>query len=265
MNPRTDADTETSQRPGAAPEAVASASAAAPAPAIPARSSAFGRIRVGMFDSGIGGISVAKAFLRLRPEAEVRYVADWEYCPYGTKDPAVILDRARALTAQLLAQGCQVIVLACNTASAVALATLRAEHPGVPFVGMEPAIKPAAAQSRTGVVGILATGPTLHGDLLRHTAERHARGVRIHAAEGEGFVALAESGDWDSAAAVATARRVLEPLLSAQCDPIVLGCTHYPLLLPALRKAAPEARFLDPCPAVARRIAFLCDRVAGGS
>lgn len=214
---------------------------------------------VGFFDSGVGGLSVARAFLRLRPAARVLYTADWAFCPYGARPDAEILGRSREIVRGLLALGARLVVVACNSASAVALETLRAEHPGVPFVGMEPAVKPAAALSRTGAVGILATAHTLRGRLFRETAARFASGVRVVPAVGEGFVELAESGDLASDAARRTATRVLAPLLEARCDPIVLGCTHYPFLLPLLREVAPGVRFLDPSEAVARRAAALYD------
>lgn len=214
---------------------------------------------VGFFDSGVGGLSVARAFLRLRPAARVLYTADWAFCPYGARPDAEILGRSREIVRGLLALGARLVVVACNSASAVALEALRAEHPGVPFVGMEPAVKPAAALSRTGAVGILATAHTLRGRLFRETAARFASGVRVVPAVGEGFVDLAESGDLSSDAARRTAARVLAPLLEARCDPIVLGCTHYPFLLPLLREVAPGVRFLDPSEAVARRAAALYD------
>ena len=226
------------------------ASAAAPAAPTPA---------VGCFDSGVGGLSVARAFLRLRPAARVLYTADWTFCPCGARPDEEIRARSREIVRGLLGLGARLVVVACNSASAVALETLRAENPGVPFVGMEPAVKPAAALSRTGAVGILATAHTRRGRLFRETSARFASGVRVVPAVGEGFVELVESGDLASPAARATVERVLAPLLAARCDPIVLGCTHYPFLLPLLRAAAPGTTFLDPSEAVARRAAALYD------
>ena len=156
-------------------------SAASAAPAAP-------KPAVGFFDSGMGGLSVARAFLRLRPAARVLYTADWAFCPYGARPDAEILARSREVLAGLVALGARLVVVACNSASAVALETLRAEHPDVPFVGMEPAVKPAAALSRTGAVGILATAHTLRGRLFRETSARFASGVRVVPAVGEGFV-----------------------------------------------------------------------------
>jgi glutamate racemase len=231
---------------------VAGSAASAAAPAAP-------KPAVGFFDSGVGGLSVARAFLRLRPAARVLYTADWAFCPYGARPDAEILARAREVLAGLVALGARLAVVACNSASAVALEALRAENPGLPIVGMEPAVKPAAALSRTGAVGILATAHTLRGRLFRETSARFAAGVRVVPAVGEGFVELVESGDLSSPAARATVERVLAPLLAANCDPIVLGCTHYPFLLPLLRAAAPGTTFLDPSEAVARRAAALYD------
>jgi len=218
----------------------------------------------GFLDSGVGGLSVARAFLRLRPSARVLYTADWAFCPYGERPDEVVRDRARRLADDLVALGCRLLVVACNSASAVALDALRADHPDIPVVGMEPAVKPAAALSRTGAVGILATAHTLRGRLFRETSARFASGVRVVPAVGEGFVELVESGDLSSPAARAAVSRVLAPLLAARCDPIVLGCTHYPFLLPLLRELAPGVRFLDPSDAVARRAAALYDRIPRG-
>ena len=218
----------------------------------------------GFLDSGVGGLSVARAFLRLRPSARVLYTADWAFCPYGERPDKVVRDRVRRLADDLVALGCRLLVVACNSASAVALDALRADHPDIPVVGMEPAVKPAAALSRTGAVGILATAHTLRGRLFRETSARFASGVRVVPAVGEGFVELVESGDLSSPAARAAVSRVLAPLLAARCDPIVLGCTHYPFLLPLLRELAPGVRFLDPSDAVARRAAALYDRLPRG-
>lgn len=217
--------------------------------------------RVGFFDSGIGGVSVAKAFLALRPDADVLYTADWTYCPYGTRAESEVMERAYTLTKKFVRQGCRIVVLACNTASAVALQKLRAMFPDIRFVGMEPAVKPAAEQSRTGVIGVLATGPTLRGRLLSKTASRYANHVRILRAEGKGLVELVESGKIDTPEAEQTVRRILEPMLEAGCDVIVLGCTHFPFLMPVFRRIAPDVLFLDPANAVARRVATLYDEL----
>ena len=214
---------------------------------------------IGFFDSGMGGLGVARAFLSLRPAARVFYLADWEHCPYGGRDDAEIRSCAFRNADSLVALGARIVVLACNSASAVALDALRRERPGTQFVGMEPAIKPAAAMTRTGAVGVLATAHTLSGRLFRETALRHAAGVRLVPSVGEGFGELAEAGAPDGPESRAIVRRALAPLLASGCDVVVLGCTHYPLLLPLLRAEAPGVRFLDPALAVARRAAALWD------
>ena len=217
---------------------------------------------VGFFDSGVGGVSVARAFLRLRPGASVRYVADWEHCPYGALSDEEVRARALAISRSLVSAGCNPVVVACNTASAVALADLRAAFPATSFVGMEPAIKPAAALSENGVVGVLATSHTLRGDLFRRTCGKFASSLRVVLAEGEGFVELVESGELESPRALAAVSRALAPLLDAGCDTVALACTHYPALLPLMRRVAPSVRFLDPAEAVAARAAAVWDKIA---
>jgi glutamate racemase len=209
--------------------------------------------RVGFFDSGIGGVSVVLEFVRLRPDAEVYYLADWEYCPYGDKTPEIILARAHWLTRKLLDQGCRLIVVACNTATAVAIDSLRAAY-DVPLVGMEPAVKPAALHSKSGVVGILATASTFHGRLYRETSARFSSGVRIVTATGDGFVELVENGDIDSVHARHVVSGVLKPMLAEGVDHIVLGCTHYPFLKSVIQEiAGPDVTVVDPSLPVARR------------
>lgn len=218
--------------------------------------------RVGFFDSGVGGVSVVHEFMRLRPDAEVYYIADWEYCPYGDKTPDVILGRAHCLTRKLLALGCRLIVVACNTATAVAIDSLRATY-AVPFVGMEPAVKPAALHSKSGVVGILATASTFQGRLFRETSARFSGEVRIVTATGDGFVELVESGDVGSDHARDVVSGVLKPLLAAGVDHIVLGCTHYPFLKTVIQDiAGPGVAVVDPSLPVAKRAVDLLDRLA---
>lgn len=218
-------------------------------------------IRIGFFDSGIGGVSVVLEFMRLRPDVDVYYIADWEHCPYGDKTPEVILGRAHWMTQKLLASGCRLIVVACNTATAVAIDSLRATYP-VPFVGMEPAIKPAALHSKTGVVGILATAGTFHGRLYRETSARFSGAVRIVTAIGTGFVELVENGDFDSDHTREVVSGVLSPMLAEGVDHIVLGCTHYPFLKAVIQDiAGPEVTVVDPSLPVARRACDLLDRL----
>lgn len=211
--------------------------------------------KVGFFDSGVGGLSVASAFQRLCPEAEIYYIADWTYCPYGDKPIELIQARARANTLALLEQGCTTIVVACNTATAAAIDVLRKEFPDVGFVGMEPAIKPAALKTTTGVVGVLATKGTFKGRLFHETCAKHASGIEVLEAIGEGFVELVEQGKQDTAEARKCVARVVQPLLDKGADCLVLGCTHYPFLKATIQQVAgPDVTIIDPSDAVAQQI-----------
>ena len=191
---------------------------------------------IGIFDSGSGGLSVYREIVKLLPYERYVYFADNAHCPYGEKSAAYIQDRARAITEILLGMGADIIVVACNTATAAAIATLRAEYPNVSFVGMEPAVKPAALGTKTGVIGVLATAGTLKGSKYLKTKGQFEDDVRIVEHVGEGFVELVENGILSGPEAEETVRRSLQPLLDAGADRIVLGCTHYPLIADRIRK-----------------------------
>lgn len=214
---------------------------------------------IGIFDSGVGGLSVFREIRKVLPEQSYVYYSDNAHCPYGEKGREYIIDRARAITRFLIDKGCEIIVVACNTATAAAISTLREEFP-VKFIGMEPAIKPAAQSTRTGVVGVLATAGTLKATKYLDTREKWARNVRIAEHIGQGFVELVESGKVSGPEAEATVRTSLMPLLESGADTIVLGCTHYPFLIDTISKIAdkefPErkVRVIDPAPAVARHL-----------
>ncbi len=217
---------------------------------------------VGFFDSGIGGRCILDAFRRLCPDERTVYVADTAYCPYGNRPPAEIAERSRTISADLIKQGCEVVVVACNTATAAAIDVLRREWPDVPFVGMEPAIKPAALGSRTGVVGVLATRGTFSGRLYRKTSERVSGAVRIIETVADELVLLVERGDTCSAEAEDAVRARIEPLIESGADRIVLGCTHFPHLKGLMEKvAAGRAEIVDPSDAVARRIRAVLSEV----
>lgn len=238
-------------------------------------------IKIGVFDSGEGGLSVLKEITRLLPEAEYIYYSDNAHCPYGEKSPEYIQDRARAITETLLKEGTDVIVVACNTATAAAISVLRSEysdassqevrdrvqkltggrHDHICFIGMEPAVKPAALGTRTGVVGVLATAGTLKGSKYLKTKESVDDQVNVFEHVGRGFVELVEEGRLSGSEAEDVVKASLGPLLSAGADIIVLGCTHYPFLLPVLQKVAgPDIRFIDPAPAVARQLVHVLER-----
>lgn len=210
---------------------------------------------VGFFDSGIGGRCILDAFRRLCPDEPTVYFADTENCPYGNKPAEEIVERSRAISATLIGRGCDVVVVACNTATAAAIDVLRREWPHVPFVGMEPAVKPAALGSRTGVVGVLATRGTFNGRLYRQTSARVAGAVKIIETVADELVLLVEKGETAGPRAEAAVRARIEPLIEAGADRIVLGCTHFPHLKPLMEKVAGNrAVIVDPSDAVARRI-----------
>ena len=199
-------------------------------------------------------MSVFKEIVRLLPEEKYVYFSDNAHCPYGEKTVGYIRKRARAITDTLLGKGCGIIVVACNTATAAAIRTLRAEYTETPFIGMEPAVKPAALGTKTGVIGVLATAGTLKGSKYLNTRGLYEDDVRIVEHVGEGFVELVERGVFTGPEAEETVRRSLQPLLDEGADTIVLGCTHYPFLLETIQAVAgEEVRIIDPAPAVARQ------------
>ena len=209
---------------------------------------------IGVFDSGSGGLSVLKEIVRLLPDETYVYFADNAFCPYGEKTVEAIQARAHAITDRLLAEGAKIIVVACNTATAAAIADLRASYPDIPFIGMEPAVKPAAIGTRTGVIGVLATAGTLKGSKYLNTKGRFEDDVKIVEHVGEGFVELVEAGDLDSPKAEVVVRESVTPLLAECADTIVLGCTHYPFLAPVIQRVAGnDVTLIDPAPAVARQ------------
>ena len=218
---------------------------------------------IGIFDSGVGGLSVFREIRKVLPSQSYAYYSDNAHCPYGEKSKEYIIDRARAITSELISLGSEIVVVACNTATAAAISTLRDEFP-VKFIGMEPAVKPAAAITKTGVVGVLATAGTLKATKYIDTREKWTQNVRIVEHVGEGFVELVENGDTDSSEAFEVVERSLRPLLEAGADTVVLGCTHYPFLADTIKKVAAayhadsnldsEFHLIDPAPAVARHL-----------
>ena len=217
---------------------------------------------VGFFDSGVGGRCVLDAFRRLCPDEPAVYVADSENCPYGNKPPEEIVRLSKRIAADLIGRGCEVVVVACNTATAAAIDELRSEWPDVPFVGMEPAVKPAALGSKSGVVGVLATRGTFNGRLYRETSSKVSDTVRIIECIADEFVDLVERGVVSGAEAEEAVRSRIEPLIAAGADRIVLGCTHFPHLKHLMENVADgRAEIVDPSDAVARRIVEVLDGV----
>lgn len=208
---------------------------------------------IGVFDSGVGGLSVLRELRKVLPNERYVYYSDNAHCPYGEKSREYIIDRAEAICSLLRSKGCSIIVIACNTATAAAVAHLRQAYPDFPFVGMEPAIKPAAQISKTRVIGTLATAGTLKGEKYAVAVGKLPADIKVVEHVGEGFVELVERGRFDGPEVEKIVSRSLNPLLEAGADVIVLGCTHYPFLKDVIsRLAGPGVTVLDPAPAVAR-------------
>ena len=209
---------------------------------------------IGIFDSGVGGLSVFREIRKVLPEQSYIYYADNAHCPYGEKTKEFIIRRAREITRMLLSEGADIIVVACNTATAAAISTLREEFP-VPFIGMEPAVKPAAQATRSGVVGVLATAGTLKATKYIDTRAKWARDVKIVEHIGQGFVELVEKGNVSGPEAESIVEKSVRPLIEAGADTIVLGCTHYPFLADTISKVAGvPVTLIDPAPAVAKHL-----------
>ena len=210
---------------------------------------------IGVFDSGVGGLTILRAVREALPCENLVYVADAAHVPYGEKSPQQIRDRAMAIGGFLIGQSVKVIVVACNTATAAAIDQLR-ERLSVPIVGVEPAVKPAVAATRSGVVGVLATPATLASERYRGLIERFAAGVRIVAQPCAGLAEHIERGDLDGEHTEQMLRGFVEPLLAAQADVIVLGCTHFPLVAHIIQRiAGPGVAVIENGTAVAKEVA----------
>lgn len=209
---------------------------------------------IGVFDSGLGGLSVWLELDAMIPAEKVLYIADSAYVPYGTRSPEEIRARSIAVSKFLIDRGVKLVVVACNTASAIAIDDLRATFPDTQFVGLEPAVKPAVGMSLTGRVGVLATPRTVSGDRLRVLIEHWADGVKVHSIAGNGMVELVEAGKLSGEQVDTVLRPILDPLLDLQVDVLVLGCTHYPFLRDAIQRyVGPDVRVIDSGEAIARR------------
>ena len=208
---------------------------------------------IGIFDSGVGGTSIWKEINALLPYENTIYLADSKNAPYGEKSREEIVQLSVKNTEFLLQKGCKIIVVACNTATTNAIAGLRKNYK-VPFMGIEPAIKPAALRSKSKTVGILATKGTLSSSLFNSTSENHAHGIRIIEQVGTGLVTLIEQGKTDTEELEELLREFLKPMLNQGIDSLVLGCTHYSYLIPVLTKLLPEnVKIIDSGDAVARQ------------
>lgn len=215
---------------------------------------------IGIFDSGLGGISVWQALHDALPNESLIYLGDGARCPYGTRSRQEVRDFTFEAVERLLTEGCKMIVVACNTATAVAIKELRESYPNIPFVGLEPAVKPAALTTKSGVIGVLATKRSLEGDHFRRAEEKYGSEVRILKAVGEGFVEAVENNLEHTTETEDMVRRVVEPLVAQGVDKLVLGCTHYPFLRSVIERVAGDGvEIIDSSEAVARRVANLLD------
>ncbi|MCW5516129.1 glutamate racemase [Muriicola sp. Z0-33] len=208
---------------------------------------------IGIFDSGVGGTSIWREINRLLPSENSIYLADSKNAPYGEKSASEIIQLSAKNADLLIEKGCKLIVVACNTATTNAIDYLRENYP-LPFIGIEPAIKPAALNSKSKTIGVLATKGTLTSELFSKTAKDHAANIKVVEQEGKGLVSLIESGAINDKATEDILKSYLKPMIAADIDHLVLGCTHYPYLIPILRKLLPEqVRIIDCGEAVARQ------------
>jgi glutamate racemase len=210
---------------------------------------------LGIFDSGLGGLSVYQEVRLRMPHADILYYADSAHVPYGSKPPEFIQERSLAITQLLRERGCCAVVVACNTATAAAATLLRERFPQLPIIGMEPAVKPAVAATRSGIVGVLATVGTLQSARFAALLEKYSSQHTVITQAGTGLVECVERGDFQSQQVRGLLEKYLGALLAQGADVIVLGCTHYPFLRPLVQEiVGPEVRVIDTGAAVALRL-----------
>ncbi len=210
------------------------------------------RPKVGVFDSGVGGLSVWRELLKELPNCNYEYFSDNAFCPYGPREQGEILERVCKAVDFLIKKEVSIIVIACNTATSAAIDFLRNNY-SLPFIGMEPAVKPAAIHSKTGVIGVLATKATLQGRLYNNTLENYASDTFVVEKVGAGLVEAVESDRINATETKELLRSYIEPMIDAGVDHIVLGCTHYPFLTEEIRKITDyKVTIIDPAPAVAK-------------
>lgn len=210
---------------------------------------------IGVFDSGVGGLSVLRQIRLQLPSEDLIYVADSGFAPYGDKPAALVQARADYILQRLQQAGCKAVVVACNTVTGLSISALREQFSGLPLVAIEPAVKPAAALTRSGVVGVLATRNTVDSPGLARLIAKYANGVQVLPQACPGWVERVESGELDGPETLAAVCERVQPLLSAGADVLVLGCTHYPFLTPIIERViGPLVTIVDPAPAVAREL-----------
>jgi len=215
---------------------------------------------IGVFDSGVGGISVLRAIREELPNEAIIYFGDQGHIPYGSRPMQQIRTFCEAITKFLLERDAKILVVACNTASAAALKYLLENFPAVPFVGMEPAVKPAAEHTHTGKVGVLATPATFQGALYTSVVERFANGVELFQSTCPGLVQQIEMGNLEGEETRQILENALLPMIEERIDTVVLGCTHYPFVIPMIQQiVGAGVRVIDPAPAVAKQIERLLE------
>lgn len=208
---------------------------------------------IGIFDSGVGGISVWKELVKSLPNESVIYYADTANCPYGPKSKENIIELASKVVDFLISKDCKIIIVACNTATAAAIEFLRTNY-SLPFIGMEPAVKPAAQNSKTKSIAVLATEGTFNGKLYIETSRKYATDVVLNIKVGDKLVDIVENGLIDDPFTEKHLASIVKPLIEKNIDHLVLGCTHYPFLLDKLKKVLPEnVKIIDPAPAVIKQ------------
>ena len=219
---------------------------------------------IGVFDSGVGGLSVLGEIRRALPHADLTYVADRGRSPYGVRELGEVQQFSAEISQWLIDRGATTLVVACNTASAAALEMLRAQHPGIPIVGMEPAVKPAAASTGTGVIAVFATAVTFQGRLFGSLVDRYGSGATVLTRACPSWVELVESGTVDGAKAESVVSEQVTPAVEAGADTLVLGCTHFSFLAGLIQRiAGPGVTVIDPAPAVARQTARVALAIDG--
>lgn len=228
---------------------------------LPDRSSEF---KIGVFDSGVGGLSVLRVLRTTLPAAPLHYVADSAHAPYGDQSEEAICERSLIIADHLRKAGCQVLVVACNTATAAAVRSIRQAHPDWPVVGVEPGLKPAAAVTHNGKVGVMATTRTLRSERFRLLTQAHAAHIELVLQACSGLADAIETGRLDSPDIEALVTTHTAPLREAGVDTVVLGCTHYPFVEPRIREAmGPSVTLIDTAQAVARQTARLLPPMDG--
>ena len=217
---------------------------------------------IGIYDSGFGGLSVWRELHRALPRESLIYLGDGKNCPYGTKSEVQIRELAERAVGDLVERGCKMVVVACNTATAAAIEYLRERFSHIPIVGLEPAVKPACAMTRSKVVGVIATERSLAGRKFLSTLERYGEGVEVLKVVGEGFVEAVEADAEQEPRTEELVRRAVEPMIERGADVIVLGCTHYPFLGDVIRRVVGdrEVAVIDSGEAVEKRVESLLDK-----